>query len=1093
MAAEGDADARASKYMKLSQVEQVTLRSTMYVGETQPVTAQRWLTTATSDGVSVRRAEITYVPALLKLYDEVITNSLDASEKDDTVRSIAVSFEGDTIVVRNDGAGIVVSTHPKHGMPVPTMIFGELNSSSNYNANEERVVAGQNGLGVKLANIFSREFSVSIRDAATGSTFQQTWRDQMSKRGDAKIKTKDKPIAGFVEVSFTPIPSFLAPHGALNDDLKALFTSRAMDVALAARDKVRVKVGDVVLPSSTLRKYMSHFVASEDLIVGVDEQSCWKVGVAYAPDGPAVHALVNGVSASSGQHVSHVEQKLYAAIIEAAKSKKDFKNIDLKPAMLRHRIRLFVVAKVHDPSFDSQVKERCTSVKFIEQYAPSDLLVKKILGSAIVAAAAADANAKVNKQLATKTDGKKSATVNVPKLVDAVWAGGAKSAQTSLFLVEGDSARTFAVSGLSVLGHDKYGVFPLKGKPINAREASAQELMANEEVKNLKLILGLKENTSNVTELRYGAVIVLTDSDSDGSHIRGLVLNILHAKWPALAKSGYIKVLQTPIVRASKGANIRDFVNLSELNVWAGTDEARGFKLKYYKGLGTWSAADAKKLLGCAKPTTIVDGAFKDQNTDEAMELAFDEKKADARKEWILDNIAAPPTPSYELSQMSIPMFVHTDLVNYSIYSAQRALPSMLDGFKTSQRKILFTVFQRGYMTQAREVKVAQLAGAVAEKTLYLHGEASLNGAIVNMAQDFTGSNNINLLIPNGAFGTRLGNGSDAASPRYIFTYANAITRLLFHPEDDALLTHLKEEGVDVEPATYWPTLPMVLINGASGIATGFSCTVPQFNPKDVLANVLRILDGEEPTPMTPFSRGFTGNVVADGEGKWRTSGVVTGNGDVWRITEIPLDKSYNNYAKWLESDKSPVTILENRCTDTAANFKVKWKDESKVPADEAAALKALKLTESISARNMWLFDHNGKITKYASAEEILRAWVPWRLAKYEDRRNNIIAKLDELANVLASKSRFVSAVVSGKLKIQEYTDAGLQQMLAEKNFYNNKDGYAYLLNMTARSFTTDKAAALAAESAAAREKADEMKKKTAVQLWREDLDALKF
>jgi len=296
----------------------------------------------------------------------------------------------------------------------------------------------------------------------------------------------------------------------------------------------------------------------------------------------------------------------------------------------------------------------------------------------------------------------------------------------------------------------------------------------------------------------------------------------------------------------NQGASIRDFYNLNEFNTWTASGANAGWRVKYYKGLGTWTQGDAKALLS----TTPAVKLLGDDDDDDSMALAFDKKKADSRKQWILNSVAVPPVPDYT-TDMTISDFVNTDLVNFSRYDTERSLPSMLDGLKTSQRKILFTVLKRNYIDVSREVKVAQLSGAVAELTLYLHGEQSLNDAIVSMSQDFVGSNNLPLLFPDGAFGTRLGTsngaGKDAASARYIYTYAQEVTRLMFRADDDALLPLKKEEGFDVEPEAYWPVLPMLLINGSIGIGTGYSTKVPMFSPNDVKVRGLRPLMNPHP------------------------------------------------------------------------------------------------------------------------------------------------------------------------------------------------------------------------------------------------------
>ena len=485
-----------------------------------------------------------------------------------------------------------------------------------------------------------------------------------------------------------------------------------------------------------------------------------------------------------------------------------------------------------------------------------------------------------------------------------------------------------------------------------------------------------------------------------------------------------------------------------------------------------------------------------DDDADESMALAFDKKKADERKQWILNSVAAPPVPDYT-KDMSISAFVNEDLVNFSRYDTERSLPSMLDGLKTSQRKILFTVLKRNYIGVSREVKVAQLSGAVAELTLYLHGEQSLNDAIVGMAQDFMGSNNLPLLFPDGAFGTRLGTrlgaGKDAASPRYIYTYAHEVTRLMFRADDDALLPLKKEEGFDVEPAAYWPVVPLLLINGSAGIGTGFSTSVPMFSPKDVKKNVLCFLDGEDMDVMTPQFVGFNGDVVEVGSGKWVARGVAKRDDENprrVRITELPPCWSFNKYEGWLGEDKSPVTLVHNKSSDVTPDFLVEYKS-GEAPDDLDKMLKELKLLDSISSSNMYAFDENGALKKYVSAEALMLEWCAWRLVKYEVRRAHLVETLEQRALVAKNRSRFCRAVATQRLVLGSMAEAALCELLTDKKFDMVDGSFDFLLNMHARSFTSDNAAVLAAAAERAAEEAERMRATTAQALWREDLARL--
>merc|ERR1712088_50520 len=175
------------------------------------------------------------------------------------------------------------------------------------------------------------------------------------------------------------------------------------------------------------------------------------------------------------------------------------------------------------------------------------------------------------------------------------------------------------------------------------------------------------------------------------------------------------------------------------------------------------------------------------------------------------------------------------ELVLFSNCDNERSIPSLVDGFKPGQRKVMFTCLKRN---DKKEVKVAQLAGSVGEMSAYHHGEMSLMGTIIGLAQNFVGSNNINLLQPIGQFGTRLAGGKDSASPRYIFTQMSPLARLIFNANDEPLLNFLNEDNQRIEPYWYLPIIPMVLVNGAEGIGTGWSSKVPNYDPREIINNL---------------------------------------------------------------------------------------------------------------------------------------------------------------------------------------------------------------------------------------------------------------
>ena len=271
--------------------------------------------------------------------------------------------------------------------------------------------------------------------------------------------------------------------------------------------------------------------------------------------------------------------------------------------------------------------------------------------------------------------------------------------------------------------------------------------------------------------------MILADQDHDGSHIKGLVLNMFHTLWPTLLKQNYILSMITPIVKVGKGKKTHSFYNLTDYDKWKDkTNDYKKYNTKYYKGLGTSTAVEAREYFKDMKKNDYT----WTENSESSMNLAFKKDLSDKRKEWLYsynkNNII-----DVSEKNISIEKFVNNELIHFSNSDTLRSIGSICDGLKPSQRKILYCAFKRKLYS---EIRVAQLAGYVSENAAYHHGEASLQSTIVGLAQNYVGTNNINLLKPNGQFGTRIMGGHDSASPRYIHTELNKVVDLIF-PQTD--------------------------------------------------------------------------------------------------------------------------------------------------------------------------------------------------------------------------------------------------------------------------------------------------------------------
>jgi len=243
------------------------------------------------------------------------------------------------------------------------------------------------------------------------------------------------------------------------------------------------------------------------------------------------------------------------------------------------------------------------------------------------------------------------------------------------------------------------------------------------------------------------------------------------------------------------------------------------YSIKYYKGLGTNTASEGREYF---KQLLVHRKLFQGivEAGGNAIDLAFSKARVSDRKQWLTQTFSAGSFINPRDEKVSYQDFIDKELIQFSYSDLQRSIPSVIDGLKPSQRKVLYGCFKKKLVKE--EAKVVQIAGYIAEHTAYHHGETSLHATIINMAQDFVGSNNVPFLAASGQFGTRALGGKDSASPRYVFTRLNSITRLLFPEEDDSFLEHIEEDGMQVEPKYYIPVIPTLLLNGSDGIGTGW-------------------------------------------------------------------------------------------------------------------------------------------------------------------------------------------------------------------------------------------------------------------------------
>ncbi|XP_073901778.1 DNA topoisomerase 2-alpha isoform X1 [Castor canadensis] len=1138
-------------YQKKTQLEHILLRPDTYIGSVELVTQQMWVY---DEDIGINYREVTFVPGLYKIFDEILVNAADNKQRDPKMSCIRVTIdpENNLISIWNNGKGIPVVEHKVEKMFVPALIFGQLLTSSNYDDDEKKVTGGRNGYGAKLCNIFSTKFTVETASREYKKMFKQTWMDNMGRAGEMELK----PFSGedYTCITFQPDLSKFKMQ-SLDKDIVALMVRRAYDIAGSTKD-VKVFLNGNKLPVKGFRSYVDMYLKDKLDETGnplkvIHEQvnHRWEVCLTMSEKGFQQISFVNSIATSKGgRHVDYVADQIVSKLVDVVK-KKNKGGVAVKAHQVKNHMWIFVNALIENPTFDSQTKENMTlqAKSFGSTCQLSEKFIKAAIGCGIVESILNWVKFKAQVQLNKKCSAVKHNRIKgIPKLDDANDAGSRNSTECTLILTEGDSAKTLAVSGLGVVGRDKYGVFPLRGKILNVREASHKQIMENAEINNIIKIVGLQykknyEDEDSLKTLRYGKIMIMTDQDQDGSHIKGLLINFIHHNWPSLLRHRFLEEFITPIVKVSKNKQEMAFYSLPEFEEWkSSTPNHKKWKVKYYKGLGTSTSKEAKEYFADMKRHRI-QFKYSGPDDDAAISLAFSKKQIDDRKEWLTNFmedrrqrklLGLPEDYLYgqATTYLTYNDFINKELILFSNSDNERSIPSMVDGLKPGQRKVLFTCFKRN---DKREVKVAQLAGSVAEMSSYHHGEMSLMMTIINLAQNFVGSNNLNLLQPIGQFGTRLHGGKDSASPRYIFTMLSPLARLLFPPKDDHTLKFLYDDNQRVEPEWYIPIIPMVLINGAEGIGTGWSCKIPNFDVREVVNNIRRLMDGEEPLPMLPSYKNFKGTIEELALNQYVINGeVAILNSTTIEISELPVRTWTQTYKEQVlepmlnGTEKTPPLITDYReyHTDTTVKFVVKMTEEKLAEAERVGLHKVFKLQTSLTCNSMVLFDHVGCLKKYDTALDILRDFFELRLKYYGLRKEWLLGMLGAESAKLNNQARFILEKIDGKIIIENKPKKELIKVLIqrgydsdpvkawkeaqqkvpdeEENEESDNDNeksdsvtdsgptFNYLLDMPLWYLTKEKKDELCKQRKEKEQELDTLKKKSPSDLWKEDLAA---
>jgi DNA topoisomerase-2 len=1109
----------------------------MYVGSTRARPVDDFV--VIDDSLHIAKKTINISPAILRIFIEPLSNAIDnlARSKEAGVKmtkiSVNINKETGETSIWNDGDIIPIEMNTEEKCYNHTMIFGNLLTGSNYNDEEDRLdISGKNGLGIKLTSVYSKTFTVEGVDPVNKKSFSQTWISNMKEIKKPVISsTKEKK--GYTKVSFVPDFSRFGIEG-YTDHILSIYKRYVIDAAMIT--KLSVSLNDEEIPVKSLLDYSNLFsVIDITDFLYIKTIDC-EVVLTPSNDYEAI-SFANGICTSlGGVHVDAWCEAIFRPLIDKLNKKG---KPQLNIGDVKKFFRIFVVATVKKPEFDSQSKLRLEGPSIKPEINKTH--ISKICKWSIIERIE-DVIRFKEMAVLKKTERKKRGYEFVEGLDPANNEGSTKGRECTLILVEGLSAKTYASEGIQEgafgkKGRDWFGIMALRGKVLNCRNAAPSIIAKNKVVTDIIKAIGVQYDVDytieeNYQKLRYGRILIIVDADQDGIHISSLIQNMFHALFPSLLKrlDSFITGMQTPIVRVY-GKPDKIFYDEYEYLCYVETLKGKKFDKKYYKGLGTSDQSEVAETFA-KKIIKFTD----DEKCFDTMNKAFHKKYADSRKDWLL---TFDPTKTVlkwngnkkEELTISFSEFIDTELIKFSIGNCARSIPNLMDGFKEGHRKVLYTCFKhKNLRYTGKPMKVAQVAGLVAFDTAYHHGEQILYNTITGMANDFVGSNNIPLLFRGGQFGSRNEGGKDAANGRYIFTKLDALTRLIFHPDDDVLLEYAEDDGIKIEPKYYAPIIPMILVNGCIiGIGTGWSCNVPCYNPLDLVESIKIWIENKDVDDvisllpdLKPWYRGHTGEMNYDGK-RYTSCGISESSKGKIRITELPVGYWTNDFTEKLEKMKADKQIsnYKNHSTPKIIDFTISESKEVDKELD-------LGLHTYIHTSNMVLFSEEGVLKKYVSIKQILDSYCKIRFMFYIKRKQHKLRNIEKLIKILGNKKRFLQEVRDGELKlfntvkgkresrktaeiILELSQKGYdkQDSLLSSDDHEGSDdisdsdekeshskpiskkgsGYEYLLRLQISSITAEKIDKLKNDIDSCIQERDNLQGRTETQMWIDDLD----
>jgi len=1017
-------------------------------------------------------------PALFHIFNEIISNSVDEHIRHGKITQIKVKLNTPTgeISIWDDG-GIPVIIHKQYNLYIPDMIFSKLRSGSNLDDTKQRSVIGRNGVGSSAVNIFSTKFTVKTADGI--NQFTQIHSENSRKKTKPKIIKSNKH---FTEIKF--IPDYVRfNYTKIDKDLIHLIRKKIIDITATNNAlKVSLQIDKEIekYQFKSFSDYCNLYDSVNSNIIS-DDSKDWNIAIGLSKKNFQFTSFVNGTNIpDGGEHVKYIEQQIVNWLRD--KIEKKYK-VKISPFNIRQHLFLFVNATIINPSFGGQTKHELTTKPndFGTTHIVSEKFLNKLFKSDIIENIIAWAKNKeeFNKQQEIKKQNRGLQKLNIEKLKDAT---SKNRDECEIFISEGDSA---SVGANKHRNRKTQAIFTLRGKVANVRKIKNEiDIYKNKELKNLMSAIGLKIGQP-ATNLRYSKINIMTDSDGDGDSISSLLVNFLYTYWSELFVGGKVFKILTPYLVAKQNKEVKEFYSELEYRTWFNSlVNPQKWQFFFKKGLAALEDREFSKIIKNPKKIQLIP----DNDSGGLMEIWFG-KDPSPRKKLISTTFSDGVI--YNTSERSVSEYLRNEYLSYAYYVIeQRSIPSFIDGFKPVQRKII-SEGQDLWKNNNKDLKVFMYAGRIAYSKKYHHGNSSLEGAIINMAQRF--KNNLPLLDDIGQYGTLYE--PFAGASRYISTKFNESFNLIY--KDNNLLTYKYDEGDKIEPNFFLPIIPMVLINGSSGIAVGLATNILNRQPKDIINACLNVLNDKkiEINKIKPYQSEFTNNIQTTqiDVNKWQYLGkIIKKNTSTVTINEITPNWQYEKYDLFLNDlvTNRKITSYDNNCSNKT-EYTIKFTRNELDKYTDEDLIKLLRL-RSYETENLNTLDEHGKLKHFDSVVDIIKYFVAFRLPYYQKRKDLTLVDLETKITNYSNKVNFINGIIKGTIKVNKVAKSKIIIQLEKLKFDKINDSYSYLLSLPIYNLTKEVIKELNDKLKYAKSEIKGIKKLTPKQMYIDDLNELK-